>query len=77
MLYLRNMKEAQTLSSTQQLGAMQSFPLKQLSPEKPKFVNALQLFKKPLRASRPDHMVIILRGLPGNLFFFGSLLSNL
>ncbi|XP_031252316.1 YLP motif-containing protein 1 isoform X1 [Pistacia vera] len=48
------------------LGESQSFPLKQLSPEKPKVVNALQLFKQPHRATRPDHIVIILRGLPGS-----------
>lgn len=29
-------------------------------------VNACDLFKQPLRASRPDHIVIILRGLPGS-----------
>ncbi|XP_044477192.1 uncharacterized protein LOC123204536 isoform X2 [Mangifera indica] len=48
------------------LGESQSFPLKSFSPEKPKVVNALQLFKQPHRASRPDHFVIILRGLPGS-----------
>ncbi|XP_044485575.1 YLP motif-containing protein 1-like isoform X2 [Mangifera indica] len=44
----------------------QSFPLKQLCPEKPKVVNALQLFKLSHRATRPDHIVIILRRLPGS-----------
>ncbi|KAL6888252.1 hypothetical protein ACP4OV_009278 [Aristida adscensionis] len=29
-------------------------------------INACDLFKQPLRASRPDHIVIILRGLPGS-----------
>ncbi|CAM0946020.1 unnamed protein product [Alopecurus aequalis] len=29
-------------------------------------INACDLFKKPLRASRPDHIVIIMRGLPGS-----------
>ncbi|XP_044953695.1 uncharacterized protein LOC123403840 isoform X1 [Hordeum vulgare subsp. vulgare] len=29
-------------------------------------VNACDLFKQPLRASRPDHIVIIMRGLPGS-----------
>ncbi|XP_042454383.1 uncharacterized protein LOC122038622 [Zingiber officinale] len=33
---------------------------------KPTIVNACDLFKQPLRASRPDHIVIILRGLPGS-----------
>ncbi|KAK0586524.1 hypothetical protein LWI29_008368 [Acer saccharum] len=59
-------EESRPLPSTQYLGESQSFPLKQLSPEKPKVVNALHLFKQPLRASRPDHIVIILRGLPGS-----------
>jgi len=30
-------------------------------------INACDLFKQPRRASRPDHIVIILRGLPGLL----------
>jgi len=30
-------------------------------------INACDLFKQPCRASRPDHIVIILRGLPGLL----------
>ncbi|KAK2663985.1 hypothetical protein Ddye_002559 [Dipteronia dyeriana] len=59
-------EESRSLPSTQYLGERQSFPLKQLSPEKPKVVNALHLFKQPLRASRPDHIVIVLRGLPGS-----------
>ncbi|KAM0902787.1 hypothetical protein ACQ4PT_019065 [Festuca glaucescens] len=29
-------------------------------------VNACDLFRQPLRASRPDHIVIIMRGLPGS-----------
>ncbi|OMP08996.1 YLP motif-containing protein 1 [Corchorus olitorius] len=39
---------------------------KQLSSDKPKLVDASKLFKIPHRASRPDHIVIILRGLPGS-----------
>ncbi|KDP31212.1 hypothetical protein JCGZ_11588 [Jatropha curcas] len=39
---------------------------KRLSPDKPTIVDASQLFKQPFRASRPDHIVIILRGLPGS-----------
>ncbi|KAL9258151.1 YLP motif-containing protein [Drosera capensis] len=35
-------------------------------PDKPKIVDASDLFKTPKRASRPDHFVIILRGLPGS-----------
>ncbi|XVF50171.1 hypothetical protein PTKIN_Ptkin04bG0074200 [Pterospermum kingtungense] len=41
-------------------------PPKQLSSDKPKVVDASELFKMPNRASRPDHIVIILRGLPGS-----------
>ncbi|CAL5198353.1 unnamed protein product [Lathyrus oleraceus] len=52
--------------SKQYLGDAQPFPLNRLSDEKPKFVDASQLFRKPLRTSRPDHFVIILRGLPGS-----------
>ncbi|XP_074559499.1 uncharacterized protein LOC141815454 [Curcuma longa] len=33
---------------------------------KPTVINACDLFKQPLRASLPDHIVIILRGLPGS-----------
>ncbi|XP_012438720.1 uncharacterized protein LOC105764621 isoform X5 [Gossypium raimondii] len=41
-------------------------PQKELSSDKAKFVDASELFKMPHRASRPDHIVIILRGLPGS-----------
>ncbi|PKA64495.1 hypothetical protein AXF42_Ash007240 [Apostasia shenzhenica] len=34
--------------------------------DEPTFVDASQLFKHPYRASRPDRIVIILRGLPGS-----------
>lgn len=43
-----------------------AFSLTQLSSDKPKVVDASHLFKMPHRASRPDHIVIILRGLPGS-----------
>ena len=42
-------------------------PPKQLSSDKPKVVDASELFKLPHKASRPDHIVILLRGLPGKL----------
>ncbi|KAL5211302.1 hypothetical protein ABZP36_022149 [Zizania latifolia] len=35
-------------------------------PAKISVISACDLFKQPLRASRPDHIVIILRGLPGS-----------
>lgn len=53
--------------SKQYLGDAQPFSLKQLSADKPKFTDASHLFRHPHRASRPDHFVIILRGLPGVL----------
>ncbi|XP_020679770.1 uncharacterized protein LOC110097619 isoform X2 [Dendrobium catenatum] len=43
-----------------------SFPVKQSFKEKPAYVDASRLFKQPYRASRPDRIVIILRGLPGS-----------
>lgn len=42
-----------------------AFQMKQISSDMPKVIDASQLFKPPHRASRPDHFVIILRGLPG------------
>lgn len=52
--------------SKQFLGDGKSFSIKQLSDDKPKFINASHLFKHPYRTTRPDHIVIILRGLPGS-----------
>ncbi|KAL2321947.1 hypothetical protein Fmac_026326 [Flemingia macrophylla] len=44
----------------------QSFSLNRFSADRAKFVDASQLFRHPHRASRPDHFVIIFRGLPGS-----------
>ncbi|XP_026386164.1 uncharacterized protein LOC113281591 isoform X1 [Papaver somniferum] len=44
----------------------QSFPLRHPSPDKPKRIDASLLLRQPHRATRPDHIVIILRGLPGS-----------
>ncbi|KAL2936065.1 YLP motif-containing protein 1 [Bienertia sinuspersici] len=44
----------------------QTFPSKNNFPDKPKVIDAVHLFKLPHRTSRPDHFVIILRGLPGS-----------
>ncbi|KAL5725014.1 hypothetical protein ACHQM5_008211 [Ranunculus cassubicifolius] len=44
----------------------QPFQPKSLSPDKPKIIDASSLFKRPNRESRPDHIVVILRGLPGS-----------
>lgn len=43
-----------------------TFLHKKLSPERPIVVDASHLFKMPHRATRPNHIVIILRGLPGS-----------
>ncbi|KAG4932758.1 hypothetical protein JHK87_046760 [Glycine soja] len=53
-------------SKQQYLGDSQSFSLNQLAAERPKVVDASHLFRHPHRASRPDHFVIIFRGLPGS-----------
>ncbi|KHN18529.1 YLP motif-containing protein 1 [Glycine soja] len=53
-------------SKQQYLGDSQSFSLNQLAAERPKVIDASHLFRHPHRASRPDHFVIIFRGLPGS-----------
>ncbi|KAM1377580.1 hypothetical protein TB2_039038 [Malus domestica] len=53
-------------SSKQYVGEGFPFPRKQSSLDKPKVIDASHLFKQPHRVSRPDHFVIILRGLPGS-----------
>ncbi|KAF7838423.1 pollen-specific leucine-rich repeat extensin-like protein 1 isoform X1 [Senna tora] len=52
--------------SKQFLGDAQRFSQKQLSADKPKFIDASHLFRNPHRTTRPDHIAIILRGLPGS-----------
>ncbi|XP_042511205.1 uncharacterized protein LOC122086460 isoform X2 [Macadamia integrifolia] len=42
------------------------FPLKYPSPDRAKVIDASHLFRQPHRTTRPDHFVIILRGLPGS-----------
>ncbi|CAM8912691.1 unnamed protein product [Rhodiola kirilowii] len=44
----------------------QSDMSKQWTSDKPKVIDAVHLFKQPYRATRPDHIVVILRGLPGS-----------
>jgi YLP motif-containing protein 1 len=51
----------------QYVGDGQSHLPKNNFADKPKVIDAAHLFKPPHRASRPDHFVIILRGLPGTL----------
>ncbi|CAJ2664501.1 unnamed protein product [Trifolium pratense] len=50
----------------QYAGDGQHFSQNRICDEKPKFIDASQLFRNPLRTSRPDHFVIILRGFPGS-----------
>ena len=61
-------KESQAVYGTlpkQYTGEDRSFQQKHSSSDKPIIVDASQLFKQSHRATRPDHFVIILRGLPG------------
>ncbi|KAJ7945973.1 YLP motif-containing protein 1 [Quillaja saponaria] len=51
--------------SKQYMRDAQPFLLKQLSTDPTSF-DASHLFKQPHRSTRPDHIVIILRGLPGS-----------
>ena len=46
-------------------GRSEVIPQQPLSPNKPKVVDATHIIKQPHRVNRPDHIVIILRGLPG------------
>ncbi|KAL0361576.1 UNVERIFIED_CONTAM: YLP motif-containing protein 1 [Sesamum radiatum] len=45
-------------------GESEEFPPRHL--DKPKVIDASHILKHPHRANRPDHIVIILRGLPGS-----------
>ncbi|KAL0292101.1 UNVERIFIED_CONTAM: YLP motif-containing protein 1 [Sesamum calycinum] len=47
-------------------GESEEFPPRHLSLDKPKVIDASHILKHPHRANRPDHIVIILRGLPGS-----------
>ncbi|XP_076893265.1 uncharacterized protein LOC143545230 [Bidens hawaiensis] len=53
-------------SSEKPVRDIQPYPLRRLSSEKQNIIDASHIFKQPHRASRPDHLVIILRGLPGS-----------
>ncbi|KAF8037273.1 hypothetical protein BT93_B0244 [Corymbia citriodora subsp. variegata] len=59
-------KAMQGNSLRQYAGQGPQLPSQQLPPQKPKIVDASHIFKPPHRISRPDHFVIILRGLPGS-----------
>lgn len=56
-----------TSSSMSSRGSEQ--PLRDLPSEKSKVIDAFHILRHPYRATRPDHLVIILRGLPGASFF--------
>lgn len=53
-------------ASKHYMGQEQPFRLKHLPLDKPKMIDAFHIFKQPFRANRPDHIVIILRGLAGS-----------
>ncbi|CAA6666218.1 unnamed protein product [Spirodela intermedia] len=52
--------------SQQHLQGSEAFPPKHALKDKRTVIDASQIFCKPHRASRPDHIVVILRGLPGS-----------
>ncbi|KAL3366698.1 hypothetical protein AABB24_011419 [Solanum stoloniferum] len=41
-------------------------PLLEVPSDKSKVIDAIHILKHPYRATRPDHLVVILRGLPGS-----------
>ncbi|XP_042499819.1 uncharacterized protein LOC122078008 [Macadamia integrifolia] len=53
-------------SSKQYSDEGKPFPVKHPSPDRVKVIDASHLFRQPHKATRPDHFVIILRGLPGS-----------
>ncbi|XP_022883634.1 uncharacterized protein LOC111400450 [Olea europaea var. sylvestris] len=59
-----------TAPSKTKLVESEQFPPRQLSSDKPKVIDASYILKYPHRATRPDHIVIILRGLPGFFIIF-------
>ncbi|KAG8652488.1 hypothetical protein MANES_06G096000v8 [Manihot esculenta] len=64
--YLQNKPLSHASAAFSSEGWQTSSLPKQLSPDKPTVIDASQLFKQPYRATRSDHIVIILRGLPGS-----------
>ncbi|XP_022869276.1 uncharacterized protein LOC111388721 isoform X2 [Olea europaea var. sylvestris] len=48
------------------LGESEQFPPQHLSSDEPKVIDASHILKYPHRTTRPDHIVVILRGLPGS-----------
>ncbi|GMH31504.1 hypothetical protein Nepgr_033347 [Nepenthes gracilis] len=63
---LRNTPATTLTSSGQYVGEGRPSPPETNFLGQPKIIDASHLFKPPYRATRPDHFVIILRGLPGS-----------
>lgn len=51
-------------------GEIEDFPQRNHTLDQPKIIDASHILKHPHRANRPDHIVIILRGLPGLCFSY-------
>ncbi|KZV34706.1 hypothetical protein F511_00608 [Dorcoceras hygrometricum] len=64
--YTEEMKAFQMAPSKMYLRESEDIPSNHLFLENSKALDASQILKKPHRSSRPDHIVIILRGLPGS-----------
>lgn len=62
-----SIQEIQThkLSSNIHVGGKDVFALRHPSLDKAKIIDASLILKDPHRSNRPDHIVLILRGLPG------------
>lgn len=68
LLVFQEIRMARMSSSKTFNGESEGYPPKNHSVDKPKIVDASYILKHPHRTSRPDHIVIILRGLPGSCF---------
>ncbi|KAL7139171.1 hypothetical protein ABFS83_09G033000 [Erythranthe nasuta] len=65
--YYREETEAVKMASSKTFnGVSEELPPRHLSFDKPKVIDASHILKHPHRANRPDHIVVILRGLPGS-----------
>ncbi|KAL0439898.1 UNVERIFIED_CONTAM: YLP motif-containing protein 1 [Sesamum latifolium] len=64
--YTKEIQAVKIASSKTFKGESEEFPPRHLSLDKPKVIDASHILKHPHRANRPDHIVIILRGLPGS-----------
>ncbi|KAL0292876.1 UNVERIFIED_CONTAM: YLP motif-containing protein 1, partial [Sesamum radiatum] len=64
--YPEEIQAVKIASSKTFKGESEEFPPRHLSLDKSKVIDASHILKHPHRANRPDHIVIILRGLPGS-----------